>query len=200
VPRAALIAGLCVLIGGCATPHRAASPVPAAVPPPTSAAPQTPGAPGATTVPGLPGEPPAPGTLPTPADEITQFIETATAMLGHPYRFGGATPAGFDCSGLVSYAAASAGIKVPRTTEEQQRIGVAVRRRDILAGDLVFMRLKRREFHVGIAIDAEHFIHAPSTGGFVRIDSLDVPPYAGAYLRARRITAGTVAAAQPWSR
>ena len=147
--------------------------------------------------PGLPGEPPTPGALRTPADEITQFLETATAMLGHPYRYGGATPSGFDCSGLVSYAAASAGIKVPRTTEEQQRIGVAVRRRDIEAGDLVFMRLKRREFHVGIAIDAEHFIHAPSTGGFVRIDSLEIAPYAGAFLRARRITHVTVAASQP---
>jgi hypothetical protein len=79
----------------------------------------------------------------------------ATAMLGQPYRWGGAAPGGFDCSGLVVYAAAGTGLHVPRTADEQLHTGATVSRRDVRTGDLVFMRLKRKELHVGIAIDNE---------------------------------------------
>jgi len=118
-------------------------------------------------------------------------------MLGQPYRFGGAAPGGFDCSGLVVYAESGAGIRLPRTAAEQLRSGVPVRRRDLEPGDLVFMHLARKELHVGIAIDGEHFIHAPSSGGYVRIDSLAVAPYSGAFLRARRVTVGSDGPAGP---
>jgi cell wall-associated NlpC family hydrolase len=109
-------------------------------------------------------------------------------MLGAPYRYGGASPGGFDCSGLVVYAAGGAGIPLPRTAHEQLQSGFPIARSDVRAGDLVFMHLKRKELHVGIAIDRERFIHAPSTGGRVRIDSLDAAPYAQGYLAARRVT------------
>jgi cell wall-associated NlpC family hydrolase len=118
------------------------------------------------------------------------MIDSAESMLGQPYRYGGAAPGGFDCSGLVFYAAASAGISVPRTAHEQQAFGVPVARADLKAGDLVFMHLQRKELHVGIVLDAERFIHAPSSGGRVRIDSLRASPYAQAFLGARRIMSG----------
>ncbi len=116
------------------------------------------------------------------------MVLTATGMLGQPYRFGGAAPGGFDCSGLVVYAASAAGIRMPRTTQEQLQAGVRVRRRQLQPGDLVFMRLSHKELHVGIAIDGERFIHAPSSGGRVRIDSLAAAPYFSGFLQARRIT------------
>jgi cell wall-associated NlpC family hydrolase len=119
--------------------------------------------------------------------ERERMIDTAASMLGQPYRFGGAAPGGFDCSGLVVYAAAGAGIHVPRTAHEQLGFGRPIARGELQAGDLVFMHLAHKELHVGIAIDGERFIHAPSTGGHVRIDSLAASPYARGYLGARRI-------------
>jgi cell wall-associated NlpC family hydrolase len=108
-------------------------------------------------------------------------------MLGQPYRWGGSAPGGFDCSGLVIYAAAGVGAAVPRTAREQLHAGTAVARREVRAGDLVFMHLAGKELHVGIAIDRDRFIHAPSAGGVVRIDSLAEAPYARAFIEARRI-------------
>jgi cell wall-associated NlpC family hydrolase len=121
------------------------------------------------------------------ADHAALLVANATAMLGQPYRYGGAQPGGFDCSGLVVYAAARAGIYMPRTAEEQQHAGVAVRRGELKAGDLVFMHLKGKRVHVGIALDAQRFVHAPATGGRVRIDSLDRSPYSGGFAGARRV-------------
>jgi cell wall-associated NlpC family hydrolase len=152
-------------LGACANAPR--TPAPAAL-----------GTPVSTSAP----SPASPGT-----DLRTLMIDSATAMLGQPYRWGGAAPGGFDCSGLVVYAAAGAGIRVPRTTQEQRNFGIRVARRDVLPGDLVFMHLERKDLHVGIALDSERFIHAPSHGGRVRIDLLDASPYANAFVTARRV-------------
>jgi cell wall-associated NlpC family hydrolase len=122
-------------------------------------------------------------------DARSLMIDTAMSMLGQPYKYGGAAPGGFDCSGLVVYAAAGAGIPLPRTASEQRRMGASVSRRQLEPGDLIFMHLARKELHVGIAIDGARFIHAPSTGGRVRIDSIADAPYAQGYLGARRIIA-----------
>ena len=124
-----------------------------------------------------------PATVPGAA-----LADLALSMLGQPYRFGGAAPGGFDCSGLVAYAAAGAGIHVPRTAHQQLASGRAVARGELRAGDLVFMHLKHKELHVGIAIGDERFVHAPSNGGHVRVDSLDAPPYARGFLGARRLS------------
>ena len=129
----------------------------------------------------------APASAVPPADSRTRIVDGAKAMLGQPYRWGGAAPGGFDCSGLVVYAMGGAGIRLPRTTREQLHAGAPVARRAVRAGDLVFMHLAHKDLHVGIAIDNERFVHAPSPGGHVRIDSLAAPPYAHAYLTARRI-------------
>ena len=115
------------------------------------------------------------------------MIDSATSMIGQPYRFGGAAPGGFDCSGLVVYAAANAGIRVPRTAAEQLRFGSPVKRAELQAGDLIFMHLSSKELHVAIALDRQLFVHAPSSGGRVRVDSLLAQPYAEAFIAARRV-------------
>jgi cell wall-associated NlpC family hydrolase len=122
-------------------------------------------------------------------DQRQHMVDLAMSMLGQPYRFGGAGPGGFDCSGLVVYAANGAGIRMPRTAHEQLGIGKPVARGKVRTGDLVFMHLAHKELHVGIAVDADRFVHAPSKGGRVRIDSLAAPPYAKGFLKARRIIA-----------
>ncbi|HXC19891.1 MAG TPA: C40 family peptidase [Steroidobacteraceae bacterium] len=162
--RAVLAAAAAIMLGACAaTPHKN-SPPPATPAPPSAAA----------------AQPPAP-------DQRTLMVDGATAMLGQPYRFGGAEPGGFDCSGLVFYAAAAAGVRVPRTAAEQLGLGVAVRRADLQVGDLIFMRLAHKELHVAIALDHKRFVHAPSRGGYVRIDSLAAPPYSQGFFTARRV-------------
>ena len=145
--------------------------------------------------PSTPGSPVAgsaaaqPSATRASADARAVMVDLATSMVGHPYRFGGAAPGGFDCSGLVAYAANGAGIRVPRTAHEQLHAGAPVARSELKAGDLVFMHLAHKELHVGIAIGGERFIHAPSAGGRVRIDSLAAPPYSSGFLSARRIIA-----------
>jgi cell wall-associated NlpC family hydrolase len=107
--------------------------------------------------------------------------------VGTPYRYGGAEPGGFDCSGLVFYAARGAGIAAPRTAAEQLASGRPVPQSALAAGDLVFLHLTGKELHVGIALDRQRFVHAPSSGGRVRIDSLAAPPYAAGFIGARRL-------------
>jgi cell wall-associated NlpC family hydrolase len=121
------------------------------------------------------------------------MVANALGQLGQPYRYGGAAPGGFDCSGLVFYAAAGAGVQVPRTAGEQRRWGTAVARNELEPGDLIFMHLpgkkhlSRQELHVGIALGGLAFIHAPASGGRVRIDSIAAAPYAQGFIAARRI-------------
>ncbi len=135
----------------------------------------------------------APRTAPeVSGDPRTLMIDTALGMLGQPYKYGGAAPGGFDCSGLVVYAAAGAGIHLPRTASEQRQIGASVSRNHLQPGDLVFMHLARKELHVGIALGGARFIHAPSAGGRVRIDSIAAEPYATGFLGARRIVTGRI--------
>ncbi len=123
-----------------------------------------------------------------PIDTRTRvFVDRALSYVGQPYRYGGAAPGGFDCSGLISYAAAAAGIDLPRTAHEQLASGVPVAQDKLRAGDLVFMHLHKKELHVGLVIDEARFIHAPSTGTQVRIDALTAPPYSKRIFAARRI-------------
>jgi murein DD-endopeptidase len=76
---------------------------------------------------------------------------------------------------------------VPRTAAEQLQFGLPVARAELQAGDLVFMHLSSKELHVAIALDRQLFVHAPSSGGRVRIDSLLAPPYAKGFIAARRV-------------
>jgi cell wall-associated NlpC family hydrolase len=138
---------------------------------------------------GMPGAQNSSGVTRPARDPRVAMVDLAKSMLGQPYRWGGAAPGGFDCSGLVVYAAGRAGVPMPRTAHEQLHTGTPIARREVHEGDLVFMHLAHKELHVGIAIDDERFIHAPSAGGHVRIDSLAAPPYARGYMSARRIIA-----------
>lgn len=104
----------------------------------------------------------------------SEAAEIAAAMEGRPYRYGGTSPAGFDCSGLVQYAYRQAGVRVPRTTRDQYR---AVHPRyvsQLQPGDVIFFRLKSaRPSHVGIYLGDGEFVHALRPGRPVQIDRVD---------------------------
>lgn len=99
----------------------------------------------------------------------------ANKMVGAPYRFGGSTPQGFDCSGLVYYAYHKAGIKVPRTSEQQYQDSLPVKDSHMREGDLLFFRIEGKVSHVGVYLGERRFIHAPSSGKQVSISTLDEP-------------------------
>jgi len=85
-------------------------------------------------------------------------------MLGTPYRYGGSSPQGFDCSGLVFYAYQQAGIPVARTAAEQRRQTRKVTGQPLRPGDLLFFDTSWQPGHVGIYVGNGEFIHAPSSG------------------------------------
>ena len=114
------------------------------------------------------------GLTPGSDPGLTPIVGTALALRGTPYRNGGADLNGFDCSGFVWYVFAQHGLDVPRTVAEQYEIGRRVRGRDMQPGDLVFFQTDGRgASHVGIALDQTSFVHAPSSRGVVRIETLD---------------------------
>lgn len=109
----------------------------------------------------------------TPASRSA--VDLATSMVGKPYRYGGATPQGFDCSGLVYYSFQRVGVNVPRSTKYQRKHSRAVTSTPA-RGDLVFFNQEGRySSHVGIVVGGNRFVHAPSSGKRVRVDSLTDP-------------------------
>ncbi len=112
----------------------------------------------------------------------------AKEMLGKPYQYAGDTPAGFDCSGLVKYSYGRAGISMPRDTQAQHRMSVLVSTRGLREGDLLFFDQEgRKKSHVGIYLGNGRFIHAPSSGGKVRIDSMNAEYWKKHFVEARRV-------------
>lgn len=102
-----------------------------------------------------------------------QASEVAVSMVGKPYRYGGSSPQGFDCSGLVHYSFKSAGLNVPRSTESQRGKSRKVSTSSLARGDLLFFNQEgKRSSHVGIYLGGKRFVHAPSSGKHVRVDSL----------------------------
>ncbi|MEJ2309078.1 MAG: C40 family peptidase [Gammaproteobacteria bacterium] len=101
-----------------------------------------------------------------------EVVTNALAQVGTPYRYGGAGPDGFDCSGLVYFTHGAAGIRVPRVTTAQKRAAKRVSRSRLQPGDLVFFRTGSTTNHVGIMIDSTRFVHAPSSGKRVRTSHL----------------------------
>ena len=144
-----------------------------------------------------PGRPepvaPAPATsAPRPPSESpgsvrTRVVNTALEMVGTPYRYGGSTPAGFDCSGLVHYAYRAAGIPVPRTTEEQHDTARGIALPEARAGDLLFFKIRSKADHVAIFLGDGRFVHAPSSGKRVSVGTLRDPYWADSFLGARRL-------------
>jgi peptidoglycan DL-endopeptidase CwlO len=119
-----------------------------------------------------------------PPSQYGGVVGIAMRYLGTPYVWGGASPGGFDCSGLVAYVYSQVGVSLPHYTGAQWNVGVPVSRSDLQPGDLVFFDGLG---HVGIYIGGGQFIHAPHTGDVVKISSLGESWYASTYVGARRI-------------
>lgn len=128
-----------------------------------------------------------PAADPARANDV---LMRALGLVGTPYRWGGNTPdGGFDCSGLVGYVFLdAASLYLPRTTREIARFKAQTPPRDRLAsGDLVLFGNAGGIFHVGIYVGEGRFVHAPSSGGTVRLDRLDSPYWGKHYTGARRV-------------
>jgi cell wall-associated NlpC family hydrolase len=117
-------------------------------------------------------------------------VAEAKKYLGTPYQWGGSSPkTGFDCSGLVQWAYAKAGIRIPRVTDQQilASNGRSVDRRHLIPGDLVFFRdSSGYVHHVGMSLGGDKFLHAPHTGDVVKISSLKESYYAQQFTGGRR--------------
>ena len=123
-----------------------------------------------------------------PNVEDYEILSIAARHLGTPYRFGGATESGFDCSGFVRNVFSEVGMQLPHSAREQFNMGERVASDELQPGDLVFFRTYRRDAsHVGIYVGDNLFIHAASHGKDVRVDSLDEAYYKAHWLGARRI-------------
>jgi len=117
-----------------------------------------------------------------------RLLRVARGMLAVPYRFGGTTLWGLDCSGFVQKTFAFLDLGLPRTAREQFRKGAEVAKADLSAGDLVFFRTYASyPSHVGIYLGDNRFIHASAHDRKVTIDSLDTPYYVKRYLGAKRL-------------
>lgn len=138
--------------------------------------------------PGLPGSAPANGRA-TEADALGhRVVATALDLRGVPYRNGGTDARGFDCSGLVAYVFRQYGVSVPRQTSAQFEVGRGVKRDEIQPGDLLFFStVAPGASHVGIAIDDDEFVHAPSSRGVVRVERLTLPYWQRRFVGARRV-------------
>ena len=118
----------------------------------------------------------------------SDVIQTAYSYRGTPYRFGGTSRKGFDCSGFTGYIYGKKGVSLPRTAREQFGRGQRVSSKEMKAGDLVFFHTTRPGIsHVGIYAGNGKFVHASSSGGTVRVDSLHSGYYKKRLVGARRV-------------
>ena len=121
-------------------------------------------------------------------EQASDIAIHALGLVGTPYRYGGNTPdSGFDCSGLIGYVYKSrAGVAPPRTVAQLGGFGQAVDAAELRTGDLVIFGAGRSPTHAGIYVGEGRFVHAPSTGGTVRLDQLASPYWARQSARFRR--------------
>ena len=124
---------------------------------------------------------------------VTEDISiAAVGLVGVPYRYGGNNPkAGFDCSGLIGYVYyKAASIKLPRTIDAMSNKGKSIDNQPPAPGDLVFFNTTGDKYsHAGIYVGQGRFVHAPSTGGTVRLDQIETPYWASRFTEARRLAA-----------
>lgn len=129
-----------------------------------------------------------------PSAGLEEISIQAMSLVGTPYRYGGNTPdSGFDCSGLVRYVVLrAANVNLPRTTEQMGQRGTSLERSDVASGDLVFFNTTgRANSHVGIYVGQNRFVHAPATGGTVRLEDMGKSYWATRYNGARRVVAAS---------
>ncbi|WP_310053888.1 C40 family peptidase [Agrilutibacter niabensis] len=130
--------------------------------------------------------------LVAPADPVraNAVLMRAISLVGTPYRYGGNTPdTGFDCSGLVNYVYRDMlDLRLPRTSGDLAAWqGPRIAPERLAAADLVFFGSGGSVSHVGIYVGEGRFVHAPSTGGTVRLDYLDGPYWRDHYSGAKRV-------------
>ena len=118
-----------------------------------------------------------------PPSSYSGVVGVAMQYLGTPYVWAGASPGGFDCSGLVMYAYSQVGVSLPHSSYAMWGDGVAVPKDQLQPGDIVFFDGLG---HVGIYIGGGEFVHAPHTGTVVQVSSLDSGSYAVLRRRAPR--------------
>jgi cell wall-associated NlpC family hydrolase len=112
-----------------------------------------------------------------------RILQIAFRYLGTPYRWAGASPSGFDCSGFVMYVYGRIGIQLPHNSAQLWSIGRPVARQDLQPGDIVFFSGLS---HVGIYVGHGRFIHSPHSGDVVRVQRLSESWYSTTYDGARR--------------
>ncbi len=120
--------------------------------------------------------------------QATQIISTAKKYIGRPYVFGGNSPKGFDCSGYLQYVFAENGISLPRTADDQYKIGITAKnKKQLVPGDLVFFTTYAAgASHCGLYLGNDKFIHTSSSKG-VRIDELKDAYWQPRYLGGKHI-------------
>lgn len=133
-----------------------------------------------------------PSAPPPKPDAVShdQLLFHAFSLVGTPYRYGGSSPeSGFDCSGLINYVfRESVGVTLPRTTAGLSALPGNTSVTSLRPGDLVlFSTQGKRVDHAGIYVGDGRFLHAPSSGGRVRVDDLDARYWQRAYASARRV-------------
>ena len=155
---------------GCASKSARAVPQPFPMPPATAAH----------------GIPPTTGAA---VVDLAALIDTALKLRGVPYRNGGSDPAGFDCSGFTQYVFSQYHVPLPREVRTQFDAGAPVEPDRIARGDLVFFSTTEPgPSHVGIALDEDQFVHAPSSNGVVRVERRRASYWASRFVGARRVT------------
>ncbi len=135
------------------------------------------------------GTSPLPPTSPSPhrtapplsSEQAHDIAIHALGLVGTPYRYGGNTPdSGFDCSGLIGYVYRSqVGTPPPRSVAQLNTWGQPIDGSELRTGDLVVFGTGRQPDHAGIYVGQGRFVHAPSTGGTVRLDALNSRYWAG---------------------
>jgi probable lipoprotein NlpC len=125
--------------------------------------------------------------------QVDEVISTARTFTGTPYKYGGTTRSGMDCSALTIHAYKSISLSLPRSAEDQSGVGQKVKQKDLQPGDLVFFatgKRRRQVTHVGLVTDVHRnsvkFIHASTSLGVIETD-LSQDYYAKRYRGARRI-------------
>ena len=141
-----------------------------------------------TVAPAIAAAPDAPEARKADESIKDRLLRVARRMLAVPYRFGGTTLWGLDCSGFVQKTFAFLNLDLPRSAREQFREGAKVAKADLSPGDLVFFRTYAEyPSHVGIYLGDNRFVHASSRERKVTVESLDTPYYVKRYIGAKRM-------------
>jgi cell wall-associated NlpC family hydrolase len=126
------------------------------------------------------------------SEEPKLLVRVAMGFLGAPYRLGGSSVKGLDCSGFVKKIYQFFNIDLPRTAFEQSHLGLCVPRNELTEGDLLFFNTRRKLGHVGIYIGNNEFVHASSRKRGVRIDNLNTPYFDKRFVKAVRLKGSDV--------